>query len=244
MFKDKKIIRKSSFILIILLFVTGCSRMTTISGDSVLAKTENEKQDIVEINPGDDIQEKINEAKDGAYIVISAGEYIIEEPIVIQDRKNFTISGDKDVWIFGNRVDFQIFIIKDSSNITLKDIKACHKIDEKTGNKKIIEKRNGSVVDIENCDRVTLENCELEGCGVYGVFAVNVDMLDILGCYVHHNSWKALGLFNKVNVTNVVIKDCTIVNNADFMEKEGNVNINFEGNNVIKDNTPEDYKNK
>lgn len=239
---DKR--RVVTFIFILLIFTSVLIRMNDTTEASVLIKTESEEKEIVKINQGEDIQEKINGAKDGSYIVISAGEYIIDKPIVIQNRQDITISGDKDVWILGNKVDFQIFMLKDSDNILIKDIKACHKIDQETGNTKISPKRKGSVVDIENCKKVTLENCELEGCGVYGVYAVDTDMLNIFGCYLHHNSWKALGLFNKENVTNAVIKGCTIVNNADFIEKEGTVNIQYEGTNVIKHNTFEDYKKK
>lgn len=229
------------FISLLFIFTSVFVRINDTTEASVIIKTENQ-QEIVKISIGEDIQEKINGAKDGSCIVITDGEYIINEPIVIQNRQNITISGDKDVWIFGNKVDFQIFILKDSNNIILRNIKACHKIDQKNGNTKITPKRKGSVVDIENCKKVTLKNCELEGCGVYGVYAVNTDILNIFGCYLHHNSWKALGLFNNENVTNAVIKDCTIVNNADFIEKEGTISIQFEGTNVIKDNTLENYK--
>ncbi|MCG8485560.1 MAG: right-handed parallel beta-helix repeat-containing protein [Clostridia bacterium] len=242
MYKVDKI-RVASFLFILLIFTSVFIKINDTTEATVLTKTD-EKNEIVKINQGDDIQEKINGAKDGSYIVIASGEYIIDEPIVIQNKNDFTISGDKDVWILGSKVDFQIFMIKDSGNVVLKNIKACHKIDQETGNTKITPKRKGSVVDIENCKKVTLENCELEGCGVYGVYAVDTDRLNLFGCYLHDNSWKALGLFNKGNVTNAIIKDCTIVNNADFLEKEGTVNIQFEGTNVIRNNTFEDYKNK
>lgn len=234
-------IRAVSVIFVLLIFTIVFVRLN----DTIEAtETETKADKTVIISQGDDIQEKINKANNGDTIIFASGEYIIDKPIEIHGKQNITVYGDKDVWIYGNRVDFQIFIIKDSQNFVLKNIKACHKIDEKTGNTIITPKRKGSVVDIENCREVTIENCELEGCGVYGIYAVDTDILNIFGCYLHHNSWQALGLINKTSVTNVLIKNCTIINNADFLEKEGTINIQFEGNNVIKNNTFEDYNRK
>ncbi len=241
MFRNK--VKIVSVIFILIIFISAVSRINGGAEATSLVKTADEEQGIVKINQGDNIQNKINNSKNGALIVISEGKYMIDKPIVIQNKKNITISGDKDVWIFGSRVDFQIFIINDSDNIILKNIKACHKTDQQSRDIKITPKRKGSVVDIESCRKITLQNCELEGCGVYGVYAVDTDILNIFGCYLHHNSWKALGLYNRVNVTNAVIKDCTIINNTGFVEKEGTVNIQFEGTNVIKDNNFEGYQN-
>ncbi|MFA5528695.1 MAG: right-handed parallel beta-helix repeat-containing protein, partial [Peptostreptococcales bacterium] len=213
--------RKNKFLfllVIVILFVAVLIGKEYFVESRVLA--ESEEGDMIRIHPGENLQEKMDAAKDGGMIVISSGKYIIDKPLVIEGRKDITIVSDKDVWILGSRVDFQIFKLINSDNITLKNIRACHRIDPETGNTMIENKREGSVIDIENCNQVTLENCELEGCGVYGVYAVNTDKLHILGCYIHHNSWSALGLYNKRDVSNVIIKGCTIINNADFMEKE------------------------
>lgn len=242
MFKNKKELFFFALMVIIFLLISMAIRNNNTSEAAEQINTVIEEQITLKINPGENIQQKIDEAQDGTVIIISTGEYTIDEPIVIESRKNLIIQGDRDVWIFGNRVDFQIFMIRDSENIFIKNIKACHKIGPKTQNTKVDPKRIGSVMDIDCCKNVTLENCELEGCGVYGVYAVNTDVLNIYGCYLHHNSWRALGLFNTGNVMNVVLRDCTIINNADFLEKEGNIHIQFEGKNVIKDNTYEKYK--
>jgi hypothetical protein len=110
--------------------------------------------------------------------------------------------------------------------------------------KPLDDNRRGSVVDVENCGSVSFDGCELVGCGIYGIFAGNTEEIAVMNCYLHHNSVKALCFINTKGITNVLIKDSRIVNNADFMQKEGNVNVNMNENNIIENNTKQGYLNR
>ena len=190
------------------------------------------------------LQELIDKAEDGSEIVIKSGTYSIPEPLRIEGKKQLSIKGEGNVIILGENIDQQIFIINECGSITIEDIRARHKSSRDSDETKVFEKRSGSVVDIENTDKAVFVNCEFEGCGVYGIYTEDVAEVEITGCYIHHNSWRALGFHAKVCVTNVNIKDCTITNNTDFIEKSGSVNVNMEGQNVIKFNSSEGYKSR
>ena len=190
------------------------------------------------------LQELIDSAADGDEVVIKSGTYAISEPLRIEGKKLLRIKGEGNVIILGENIDRQIFIINECESIILENIRARHKSSKDSDETKVFEKRSGSVVDIENTDKAIFINCEFEGCGVYGIYAKNVAEVEITGCYIHHNSWRALGFYAKSCVTNVNIKNCTITNNVDFVEKEGSVNVNMEGQNVIKFNSSEGYKSR
>ena len=190
------------------------------------------------------LQELIDKAEDDSEVVIKSGTYTISEPLRVEGKKRLSIKGEGNVIVLGENIDRQIFIIKGCESISLENIRARHKSSSGSDERKVFEKRSGSVVDIEDTGRAEFLNCELEGCGVYGIYAVNTGEIDITGCYIHHNSWMALGFHAGRGVMNVSINDCTITKNADFVEKEGSVNINLNGKNVIKFNNIEGYKSR
>lgn len=242
-YKKKAVIIFFIFILTGMILFTGCSSISTQHEAvyvAIIGGFDDHKDTII-VDKAEEIQKAINSAESGEKIVISPGTYIVSDSILIEGKEDITIEGDNNVRILGERVDMQIFIIKDCESIVIKNISACHKLREEDKNRKF-EARYGSVIDIEGCDKISIENCELEGCGVYGIYSLNNTELSLTACYLHHNSYKALGLYNKNGVTNVFIKDCTIIKNADFMNKDKNVNIIFEGENHIKNNNMDAYK--
>lgn len=237
----KKVVIISLIVTVMVLF-TGCSNISTQhEADSIaIIGGFDDNTNTITVYKAEEIQRAIDNAESGEKIVISPGTYIVNDSILIEGKEDITIEGDEYVRILGERVDMQIFIIKNCENIVIKNISACHKLREEDKNRKF-EARYGSVVDIEDCKKISIENCELEGCGVYGIYSLNNTELSLTACYLHHNSYKALGLYNKNGITNVYIKDCTILENADFMEKDKNVNIIFEGVNYIKNNNMDAY---
>lgn len=234
----KNIIYVIVSLFLLVLMLSGCSgSAANLSIAPVLAADKSEAT-----ATDGDLQQRLDKAKDGDKITIEAGTYNIKEPLKIEGKKVLTIMGKGDVIILGENIDMQIFIVKDCGSVTFDNIRARHKSNEGAKETKVFEKRSGSVVDVGNVDKAAFVNCELEGCGVYGIYTENTTEVDITGCYIHHNSWKAFGFHAGSGVTNVYIKGSTITHNADYLEKEGRVNITLEGENVIKFNNKEGYQ--
>lgn len=234
----KKIIVITVSIITIAALLAGCEwRVFNLALSPV--KAENETT----ITQSDeDLQQKLDNAADGAVITIEAGTYNIKEPLIIENKNEITVKGKGNVIILGENIDMQIFIVKDCGVVNFDNIRARHKSSEGSKETKVFEKRSGSVVDVADTAKVSFINCELEGCGVYGIYTQNTTQVDITGCYIHHNSWKAFGFHAGAGVTNVYIKGSTITNNADYLEQEGRVNITLEGDNVIRFNNKEGYE--
>ena len=233
------------FIIIISLISAGCSYslQSEAVGDRAFS---NPTPSVLKINVGDNIQQAIDRAADGSEIVISSGRHLISKPVEINNRKNLSITGKGEVWVESQKTDHQIFLIRNSNGILLKNIKAQHIYDKEKAKtqKPLDDNRKGSVVDVENCGTVSFDGCELVGCGVYGIFAGNTEEITVRNCYLHHNSVKALCFINTKGITNVLIKNSRIVNNADFIQTEGNINVNMNENNIIENNNKQAYLNR
>ncbi len=227
-------------LLAVFLLIPGCT-----GSSGILSAFPAAAEDVARPEAGTaDLQELIDKAEDEGEVIIKPGTYTISEPLKIENKKKLSIKGEGNVTILGENIDRQIFMISGCENIRLENIRARHKSNSGSEDKKVFEKRSGSVVDIEDTGRAELLNCELEGCGVYGIYAVDTEEIDITGCYVHHNSWMAFGFHAQRGVMNVSVNNCTVTNNADFVEKEGSVNIQLNGQNVIKFNNAEGYKSR
>lgn len=230
------------YVMIISLLSVGCSYSldSKVVNDGIAITPTHP---ITRINAGDNIQQVIDKTADGSEIVISKGRYLISKPVLIDNRKNLSIIGKGEVWIESQKTDHQIFLIQNSDGILLKNIKAQHIYDKtKAENQKPLDdNRKGSVVEVENSGKVSFEGCELVGCGIYGIFAGNTEKIDVSNCYLHHNSVKALCFINTKDKTNVLIKGSRIVNNADFIQKEGNIAVNMSDNNIIENNNRQGY---
>lgn len=220
----------SAFILLMVFFMTGCTNTTAALAEAADA-TDGQKQPA-------SIQELVDNAKDNDEIIIPSGTYVITGPLTIEDAKGLKIRGDGEVRIEGENIDKQVIILKNCENIVIENIRAYHRRDPGADAVSGFDRRLGSVADVEECSGISFVNCELEGCGVYGIYAVN-SQVTATGCYIHHNSWKAFGLYGRSVLT---VIDSTITNNADLLEKDREANIIYEGGNIIKLNTKDGYE--
>lgn len=197
---------------------------------------------VVEVKPGEDLQSAINKMDRGGKLVLKSGTYEIKGTIVIENKDNMVLEGEGEVWLNTKGIDHQVITIKDSKRISLINIKAQHVIIDEDDNRRIDDGRDGSVVGVYSSEKLTFENCELVGCGIYGLYAENTGEVIINGCYIHHNSLGALYFLNRAGVTNVYLKGNRISNNADYLKKDGNINLFADDSNTIKDNSPDAYR--
>ncbi|WP_036936537.1 right-handed parallel beta-helix repeat-containing protein [Pseudobacteroides cellulosolvens] len=241
---------KKNFLLLKLsilttILITGCTSLnfssTTTNKTSV--KKEAVAGETIRLKPGDDINTLISKAANGSEIILAHGRYLISKPVEIANKSNITIVGENEVWVESKKTDHQIFFVRNSANIFIKGIKAQHIVDKtkQADSKPLLDNRKGSVVDIESCSKVVFEGCELVGCGVYGIYASNTPQVHILNSYLHHNSISALGFYSKSCPMKVYITASKITNNKSFIEKHGDIKVEYGKNNEFKDNDLNGY---
>jgi hypothetical protein len=242
--KIRKLIFLFYLAIVISTFATGCGNLslgTTLPKTDI--KKETSTKETIRLKPGDDIIKLISNASSRSKIVLAKGRYLISKPIEIANKNSITVVGEGEVWVESKKTDHQIFFIRNSSSICIKGIKAQHIVDKTKPKdaKPLSDNRKGSVVDVESCSKIIFEDCELVGCGVYGIYASNTTEVHVLGCYLHHNSISALGFNGNSCPMKVYITNSKIVNNKSFMEKHGDIKIEYGEGNEFKDNDANGY---
>ncbi len=240
---------KRGYVFLALIVITAVAATFYISASNAtveIAQTEDKpnytanaaddkaKQAGTTISPGDDLQQVIDALPDGGKLILSEGEYNTLGAVVLENRKNLTIEGDGVVWINTKGIDHHVITLKNCENITLSNLKAQHVILEEGDNDPIEDARDGAVIGVIGGNRINLINCELVGCGIYGVYAHSATPLLIEGCYLHDNAKSAILLTTGSKPMKAVITGCTIMHNTNSIETRGDIDVQLEGENRIE----------
>lgn len=173
-----------------------------------------------------DLQALVDQAPDGGTVVIPSGRHLLARGLVVQGRKSLTIRGDRNSAVRVSDVMQNVIAIAESEGIRLENLSLSHVSPLKD------YQCHGAVVHVTDSARVTVENCELNGCGAEGVYAVGVKDLTVKRCHIHHNTFNAFYLdrCNKVLVQANLVED-----NANFMNLHNTDDLDM-SDNVTRNN--------
>ena len=174
-------------ITIILAFLT-----TGILGFS--QAKEFEPHETVYIGPGRDITSLsafFKNEQNNVHVIIDAGTYYSENEIWISGE-NIIIEGNGLVHIFCTELYSNIMWVC-GNNIIVKNLHMKH---FKPGEYET-QNCSGRVIGFDGADNITIENCDLNGCGLAGLHD-NMGNTNILvkDCYIHNNS---LGAYTDID---------------------------------------------
>lgn len=157
-----------------------------------------------------DIQKQIDNAKEGAEIVIKKGTY--NGLLKISNKKKLTIDFAESTLITPN--DETIFIIENSSDIKIKGLTIYHKIDGDPG-------CFSNCFDVNHCKNVSFEKCDINGSGFIGV-CINQSDVTIEKSILHKCEF-GVYVWNDNEETETVFKDCNVViKDCEFAENRAN----------------------
>jgi hypothetical protein len=129
----------------------------------------------MELGPRSEMQNIIDKAADGSIADIPEGVY--HGSVVANKRHGLTVRGKPGkTWLVLEEQDKDIMVVNDCENVRIEGLGMIH---HKTS------KCRGDVLVIHSSRRVSIETCDLSGCGVTGIKATNTQDLDIEGCYIH-----------------------------------------------------------
>lgn len=169
-----------------------------------------------------DFAAALYDCKPGDTIRLKAGTYYSGTPYSLTGKNNITIIGIGKVQLltpdyFAGSDYSSVLEITGCENLTIRNIQGCHK---RTAAKQKMYWGNacsGPVLKLSRCSNVQILNCELNGCGAFGIEANNVNGLKVRGCHIHSNTFVALFL---KNCTGLEIKANRIRNNYYICRKE------------------------
>lgn len=168
----------------------------------------------------------INKAQDGSTITFPEGEYIIDEPLIISNRKNLVVKGENNCKIYLTDLYEYVFLIENSEGTTIENLYLSH-------HNPLKEYRcNGGVISITQSSKTLIDNCELEGSGTIGVWTSDIIGLEVNHCYIHDNTFNAF-YFNQSE--RILIHNSLIEKNANFIQLYDVFDLEM-SNNLIRDN--------
>ncbi len=164
----------------------------------------------------------IEEVSDGDTIFIRAGIYEFNDSIELR--------GHNDIWILGeagsrlisgvstrlicnSRIDNVMWIIN-CDRITISSLCATHT--EPTEDQRCY----GNVFGIDGCNNITIENCEINGCGAIGVYTNLVDGIVLRNNFIHDNTICAVQYYGQnimmetSHLEGLIMEGNTILNNG------------------------------
>lgn len=178
-------------------------------------------------------QQAVDAVADGDTILIRAGTYEFNDSIELW--------GHNDIWILGeegsklicdSEIDNVMWIIN-CDRITISGLSATHT--EPTED----ERCYGNVFGIDGCDDITIENCEINGCGTIGVYTNLVDGIVLRNNFIHDNTLWAVQhegnnlLLEKHYIDGLIMEGNTILNNGgrqlDMVYSAGSTTAEFAG---------------
>lgn len=149
------------------------------------------------------LQDLIDRARDGETVVVPRGRYVLNRSLLIQGRHNLVVEFESGAQVLVRDVEAHVVRIANSSNIEIRDAYLRHL-------KPLPDYQcHGYVVSIEGGRKVSIINCELDGCGAIGVEASRTSDLTIRNCYIHNNTFNALYFHtcNQIRIHSSIIED-------------------------------------
>lgn len=142
-------------------------------------------------------------------MTIAPGRYVLDRPLEINNKNGFTLQGKGEVKILCSDVWKDVLMVVNSTSVRISGIYFSHE-------KPLKEYQcNGGVIDISGCQKVVIEDCELEGSGTIGVRAGDTKDLHVDHCYIHDNTFNA---FYIQDCEEVLITSNVVNNNANFIQ--------------------------
>ncbi len=178
-------------------------------GDNQVAQVLNVTPEM--INSGEfDLSDWVNNAPDGSSVYFQAGKYYTE--INMYGKKGFLLAGDGKVEIVSTNMDSDILSMTECYDITIKDLIIYHEPpvpEDYTC--------SGSVISMGACGNITINYCQLNGCGTHGISAYSVYNLQITHTEFFNNSVDTLVIYDGYDL---------LLSYNDFHNNAGGLSIN------------------
>ncbi len=195
-----------------------------------MADNNNAKKRVVyrtvTINPGmsgEKIQaifRKLNSSSN-VKVLVKSGRYVYIGSIELRSCRNIKVIGIGKVEFITKFLMADVFSIKNCINISIKNIRMYHL------RNKIQPGCEGSVLSIDECSKIKIIGCFLNGCGAEGLYCRDSKEIEVKSCRIFYNTSCGIIL---INCRDVYIINNKIYNNrrsikiltSSYVELEGN----------------------
>jgi len=168
-----------------------------------------------------DIQAAFDAAPNGSILTIDYGEYVLPAGLVVRNRRDLTITAPRGTRIFVDDVMQDVIALENCDSVRIENLHLRHV-------KPLTEYEcEGAVLRMSQCHDMEVANCELDGCGAFGIACDDVNRLNVTNCYIHDNTFTAL-YFNQCQ--DALITGNRIAGNADLITQYSCAGIEMRDN--------------
>lgn len=159
-------------------------------------------------------QQAIEAVSDGDTILIKTGTYESNESIELWGHKDIWILGDEGSRLICDSQIDNVLWIFNSDRITVSGLCATHTEPSED------ESCTGNDFGIDCCNDITIENCEINGCGAIGVYTNLAHGILLRNNFIHDNTiwavqYEGNGLLIESNhIEGLIMEGNTILNNG------------------------------
>lgn len=156
-----------------------------------------------------DLQALIDHAPHAGEVYVPYGRYRLKEGLKIRGRERITLTARTGTWIYVDDPHAHVISIEGSKDIQIRNLSLQH------WEPLEVYECHGSVVHIQNSERVFIYNSVLDGCGAVGVYAQDSQEVQVTHCLIRNNSFNALYL---ARLKGVQLFSNVIHDNGNFMQ--------------------------
>ena len=169
------------------------------------------------------LQDGVRQARSGDTLLVHEGVYVLPTSLRLQGKSDIVIRGIGEVWLISEDYYSEVLSLEDCSSIEIQGLRATHR--EWSAEYAC----NAAVIGLSRCSGIAIEGCEMNGCGSMGVAMERSREILISGCYIHHNNYCALYIYDSDDIT---VRQNTIVDNASLLAGYDIGSLEMEGNTI------------
>ena len=137
----------------------------------------------------------------GDSIFIRSGEYILEESLELWEKDNVVVTCEGHCKLVMNNQEDNVMWIVTCENVTIRNLHCTHTKPSEW------EQCTGNVFALDMGQNITIENCDINGCGAIGVYIMGTNNVTLKNNFIHDNTLAAieengLGFGSDIQVTN------------------------------------------
>ncbi len=163
----------------------------------------------ITVGPGEKyttIQPAIDAADTNTLISIKSGTYKISKALEIKNKKQIILAGQGKVSIICTSDQQVVIQITDSYRVLIRGLHLTHE-PKATGCAE-------GVININKGREIIITNCDINGCGVYGVSIYKSNRVAVMKSVLHNNEYNAISAYNSKEI---VILENKIYKNGSSM---------------------------
>ncbi len=122
----------------------------------------------------------------GDHIFIRSGEYILEESLELWEKDNVVVTGEGNCKLVMNNQEDNVMWITTCQDVVIRNLHCTHTKPSEW------EQCTGNVFALDMGRNITIENCNINGCGAIGVYIFGTKNVTLKNNFIHDNSLWAI----------------------------------------------------